>query len=323
MSQLAKNNDRKAHAYFTMMVGINLVVLLIVVAGMVTGTKGYIADTLFTYHAVTCCGSVCSQCFFTLHTFFAALPWLCIVILFVGIFLAVRRTFSMVFWNYRFIRPLIPLPVENHPRLREILPRIPLNGQLVLFENNKLCYAFTSGVLKPNIYLSTGLCSYLTTKELLSVAVHEAYHTKDKAPLKLFIARMFHALNFFLPINSYLLNGYITASELAADDAALHTSGEPLELASALVKLSKHNNLNTRSPVALFFKGTAIVEDRLQRLLAPETPAPCCGKAYLCLAYILSLFTAVSICLTLFHKSFISDHTMECKTKVCHTAVCG
>ena len=323
MSQIAMNNDRKARVYFTTMVGINLAVIFIVVAGMVTGIRGYIADTLFTYHAVTCCGSVCAQCFFTMHTFFAALPWLCIVILFVGISLSVRKTFSMVSWNYRFIRPLIPLPVENHPRLRKIVSRIPLNGQLVLFENSMLRYAFTSGILKPKIYLSTGLCSYLTTKELLSVAVHEAYHTKDKAPLKLFIARMFHALNFFLPINSYLLNGYIAASEMAADDAALHTSGEPLELASALVKLSRHNNRDIRSAAALFFKGTAIVEDRLRRLLSPETPAPCRGKAYLCLASVVSLFAAVLVCLTLFHKSLISDRAMECKTKVCHTAVCG
>ncbi|MEK7700287.1 MAG: M56 family metallopeptidase [Planctomycetota bacterium] len=323
MSPLVKNYERKARAYFTMMVGINLVVLFIVVAGMVTGIRGYIADTLFTYHAVTCCGSVCSQCFFTLHTFFTALPWLCIVILFVGISLAVRKAFSMVSWNYRFIRPLIPLPVENHPRLKNILSRVRLNGQLVLFDNPKLCYAFTSGILKPKIYLSTGLCSYLTNKELLAVAVHEAHHTQDWAPLKLFIARIFHAINFFLPINSYLLNGYITASEMAADDTAVHISGEPLELASALVKLSRYDNMDKLSTAALFSQGPAIVEDRLRRILSPEIPPPCRGKAYLCLAYILSLFTAVSICLTLFHRSFISDHTIECKAKVCHTAVCG
>ncbi len=323
MSHLANNNERKAHTYFTMMIGINLVVLVIVIAVMVMGIGGYIADTLFTYHAVTCCGSVCSQCFFTMHTFFTTLPWLCIMILFVGISLAVRRTFSMVSRNYRFIRPLIPMPIENHPRLKKILSHVRLDGQLVLFENSTLRYAFTSGILKPKIYLSTGLCSYLTTKELLAVAVHEAHHTKDRAPLKLFIARIFHALNFFLPINAYLLNGYIAASEMAADDAALHTSGEPLELASALVKLSRHNNMDILSAAALFFKGTAIVEDRLRRLLSPETPPPCRGKACLCLASVVSLFAAVLICLTLFHKSFTTDRPMECKTKVCHTAVCS
>lgn len=323
MIHFAKTNERKARAYFVMMVGINLVVLFIVVAGMVTGIRGYIADTLSTYHAVICCGSVCSQCFFTLHTFFTALPWLCIVILFVGISMAVHKTFFMVSWNYRFIRPLIPLPVENHPRLKNIVSRIRHNGQLVLFDNPKLCYAFTSGIWKPKIYLSTGVCSYLTTKELLAVIAHEAHHTQDWAPLKLFFARSLHALNFFLPINSYLLSGYVTASEMAADDAALNISGEPLELASALVKLSRYDNMGKLSPAALFSKGSALVEDRLRRLLSPEAPLPHSGNRYLCLAYVLSFFTTISICLTLFHKSFISDHTIECKTKVCHTAVCG
>ncbi len=323
MSQIAMINDRRARVYFTTMVGINLVIFFIVIAGVATGIRGYVADTLFTYHAVTCCGSVCAQCFFTMHTFFTALPWLCIVILFVGISLAVRRAFSMVSWNYRLIHPLTPLPVKNHPQLRKILSHTPLNGQLVLFENSTLRYAFTSGILKPKIYLSTGLCSYLTTKELLAVAAHEAHHTKDKAPLKLFIARVFHALNFFLPINSYLLNGYVAASEMAADDAALHTSGEPIELASALVKLSRHNNVDTRSAAALFSKETAVVEERLRRLLSPEAPPSCRGKAYLCLACALSLLAAVSICLTLFNKSLMPGYTLECKTKVCHTAVCG
>ena len=323
MSRFAINNDRRARVYFTAMVGINLVVFFLTLAGMVTGIRGYIADTLCTYHAVTCCGSVCAQCFLTMHTFFTALPWLCIVILFVGISLSVRRAFSMVFLNYRFIRPLIPLPIENHLRVKKILSRVRLKGQLVLFENNKLHYAFTSGVMKPKIYLSTGLCAYLTTKELLAVAVHEAHHIKDRAPLKLFIARIFHALNFFLPINSYLLNGYVAASEMAADDAALHISGEPLELASALVKLSQHDTIGTLSMAALFSKGTATVEDRLQRLLSSETPPPCRGKGYLCLASVLSLFAAASICLTLFHNSFTADPAMECKSKVCHTAVCG
>ena len=198
-----------------------------------------------------------------------------------------------------------------------------LYGQLVLLENNKLPCAFTLGLWKPKIYISSGICSYLSGKELLAVILHETHHKKRKDPLKLFVVQILYALNFFLPINSYLINLYSAASEKAADDSAINFSRKPLELASALVKLSKSKLMDTLSPSTAFSKEQNIVEDRISRLLETHRLLPYLGKTHLYLSCIASVFIAVTICLSLFSKSFNHIHTIECKTMACNVAKCG
>ena len=121
---------------------------------------------------------------------------------------------------------------------------------------------------------------------------------------------MLHALNFFLPINRYLINQYSSASEKAADDSAINFSREPLELASALVKLSKSKLMDTLSPSAAFAKEQNIVEDRISRLLETHRLLPYLGKTHLYLSCIASVFIAATICLSLFSKSFNHIHTL-------------
>ena len=323
MKNSIKTQHGKALLYFSLIVFINLTILSIIITGIALGIKGYISDTRFAYETVTCCGSICSKCFFTLRTFFTILPWGCIVILFSGIGMAARKTILMLSWNYRFIRPITPLSFKTHPKLKKILPATNLYGQLVLLNNNKLHCAFTLGLWKPKIYVSSGICSYLSRKELTAVILHETHHKKCKDPLKLFVVQILYALNFFLPINGYLINLYSAASEKAADDSAINFSREPLELASALVKLSKSGLIDTLSTSAAFSKEQNIVEDRISRLLKTHKPLPYLNKMYLYLSCIASVFIAVTICLSLFSKSFNHVHTIECKTRTCHMAKCG
>ena len=94
----------------------------------------------------------------------------------------------------------LPLSLNYNPKLKNILSSIRLYNHVVLLDNSNLRCAFTSGLWKPKIYLSTGICSYLTTKELLAVILHEIHHKNNKVPLKLFIIQVLHALNFFLPM---------------------------------------------------------------------------------------------------------------------------
>src|SRR3989338_5042852 len=149
MKNLIKTQHGKARLCFTLIVFINLAILSTIIIGTGLGIKGYISDTKFAYEAVTCCGSICSKCFFTLRTFFTILPWGCVVILFIGIGMATRKTILMLSWNYRFIRPTTPLSFETHRKLKNILPAMNLYGQLVLLDNDKLRCAFTLGLWTP------------------------------------------------------------------------------------------------------------------------------------------------------------------------------
>ena len=332
MKNLIKNQQEKAQLYFAAIVFINLAILCTVITGIAMGLRGYISDTKYAYQYVTCCDSICLKCFFTLHTLFMLVPWGCIAILFVGICMAIYKMLSILLLSYTFTRSLTsPLSLNYNPKLKNILSSIRLYNHVVLLDNSNLRCAFTSGLWKPKIYLSTGICSYLTTKELLAVILHEIHHKNNKVPLKLFIIQVLHALNFFLPINPYLLNIFSSASEKAADDNAINFSREPLELASALVKLSKSNAVNIISPPVSFYRGHEIVEDRIRRLVGHQTIPSHFGntlsflkkEARLCLSCFLSLFITLTICLSLFYKPVLSAHTMDCKTKTCHMIKCG
>lgn len=323
MKNLIKTQHGRALLYFSLIVFINLTILSIIITGIVIGIKGYISDTKFAYEAVTCCGSICSKCFFTLRTFSTIFPWICVVIFLIGIGMATHKAILMLFRNHRFIRHLTPLSLATHPKLKKILHVMHLCEQLVLMNNNNLHCAFTLGLWNPKIYLSSGICSYLTRKELLAVILHETHHKKSRDTLKLFVVQILYALNFFLPINHYLINLFSSASEKAADDSAVNFSREPLELASALVKLSKFNTKDILSPSAAFSREQNIVEDRIQRLLETQRTPPSFNKKYLYLSCFLSLFIAGTISLSLFSKSFIHAYTLECKTGTCHMTKCG
>src|SRR3989304_4857473 len=102
MKNVIKTQHGKARLYFIMMVFINLALLSIISVGIGLGINGYISDTKFAYEAVTCCGSICSQCFYSLRTFLTILPWGCVIMLFIGTGLSVRKIILMMSWNYRF-----------------------------------------------------------------------------------------------------------------------------------------------------------------------------------------------------------------------------
>lgn len=323
MKYLIEGREEKEKVYFLLIVFINIAIFSVIITGVLIGIKGYISDAKVTYKAVTCCGSVCSKCFFALRTLATALPWFCVAILFTGTGMAVHKVFLVLSMNCRFIRSITPLSPGNCSELKEFLFSAHLDNQLVLFGNGELRCAFTSGVWKPIIYLSTGICSYLTTKELQTVILHEAHHIWNKAPFKLFVLQILCVLNFFLPVNRRLLNRYSSVCEKAADDAAVKISGEPLELASALLKLSRFHTPATLYPTVAFSRDQRIIEDRIMRLLEPQTAPPRLGKTSSYLSCFSSFFIVVIICLPLFSRFFMSIDRIDCKTRVCHMDKCG
>lgn len=323
MKHVIIDQQRKAQLYFLLIVFINLTIFSLIVTGVVIGIKGYISDTRSVYTSITCCESICSTCFFTLHTIATILPWVCIVILFVGICAAIYKALYIPYRNNSLIHSLPSLSIECYPKLKNIAHRMHFHNQLVLLDNSELRYAFTSGLWKPKVYISLGLCFYLTRKELKAVLLHEAQHKKNKDPLKLFIIQILYALNFFLPINHYLLDQFSSASEKAADDSAVNVSREPIELASALVKICKSNQTAALYPFVSYFKGQNVTEDRIRRLLEPQMPPPDLFKVYLYSSGFLSLFIATILFLSLFYKFLLPAYAPDCAAKTCHIVRCG
>ena len=119
------------------------------------------------------------------------------------------------------------------------------------------------GVCSPRVLVSESTVSLLSSKELRVAVLHELAHMRSNDNLKKFV---FYCSPF--PGMKGLENAWKAAAELAADDGATSSSREALDLASALIKLSRLIAV-TESPAftMTLVEGSGSVSERVQRLL--------------------------------------------------------
>jgi len=114
---------------------------------------------------------------------------------------------------------------------------------VTLITDPKLKTAFTSGLLKPRIYISTGLLRGLEKDELRAVFFHELKHKLSFDPLKFVVFGFIRDAFFYLPALRHIAVSARLKKEHDADDAAASRSGGPLSLASAMVKVAREGSL--------------------------------------------------------------------------------
>lgn len=214
------------------------------------------------------------------------------------------------------------------------LGRLPLKrcGSVALIKDDSLKTAFTHGLLRPRIYISTGLIRTLTREELRSVLLHEIHHRRNMDPLRFFLAAYLKEFFYYLPVGGYLSGRLHALGENAADDSVVRRTKDPLGLAGALVKVA----LSGAAPEQVrlvSFRG-ASVESRIKRLVgegeeAGAAPGPriVISSAIMAAAVVLSLliplaasgsyepvFCSKSHCATIKHATHDSAHQADCKT---------
>lgn len=99
--------------------------------------------------------------------------------------------------------------------------------------------AFCAGMLRPVVYVSTGMVALLGEEELAAVLAHEHEHRRARDPLRLAAVRACGRALFFLPVVGRLGAAYASVAELGADEAAVAACrGQQRPLASALMTLT-------------------------------------------------------------------------------------
>ncbi|WP_342415857.1 M56 family metallopeptidase [Paenibacillus sp. FSL R10-2782] len=132
--------------------------------------------------------------------------------------------------------------------------------------------AFTMGLWKPRIVLSSSLLSLLDKYEEEAVIYHEAYHMKHYDPLKTWLLQMCATLLFYLPVLRHITNHYKIAREILADNEAIKRTGSPMGIGSALLKLLSMTPANAHlvnSAACSSFAETSI-NYRISRILDPQ-----------------------------------------------------
>lgn len=154
-------------------------------------------------------------------------------------------------------------------KARRAISRLPKKsaGSVVIVRDPSRM-AFTFGLLRPRIYLSTGLLDGLDGKELRAVFLHELCHKRGFDPLKLFLLSVLRDSFSYIPALKGFVGHAIALKEHEADDSAASRMKEPLSLASALLKLASLNNGEGLYAAHASIKGAdGLVADRVRRLV--------------------------------------------------------
>jgi Zn-dependent protease with chaperone function len=122
-----------------------------------------------------------------------------------------------------------------------------------------------AGILKPRILMSGAAEFLLTERELQTAVRHELAHVRRRDNLKKLLLRL---VGF--PGMAGLEAAWLEATELAADDAAVFNAGEALDLAAALIKLSRlaPAEVQVDLTAALVHSPVAVMNVRVERLIA-------------------------------------------------------
>jgi Zn-dependent protease with chaperone function len=124
-----------------------------------------------------------------------------------------------------------------------------------------------AGILRPRVLLSSSAELVLDQQELRTALRHEVAHVRRRDNLKKLLL-----LLVAFPGMQRLEATWAEATEMAADDAAVDNANEALDLAGALIKLSRMNcGGGERFPqlmTAFSYGAASLMNARVQRLLA-------------------------------------------------------
>lgn len=179
---------------------------------------------------------------------------------------AVLLSAGLSYGVYRAVRRFI--------RTRRAVRNLPVagaKGPVVLVRDGCGKIAFTHGMLRPKIYISTGLIRSLDRDELRVVFRHELHHVRNHDPLKFFMLAFLRDAFFYIPAVRYLAGVIRVKREHRADDSAA-ASGGHLTLASALVKVARSNTYVPQAHASFLGHGVkGSVEERIRRLVDART----------------------------------------------------
>jgi len=122
-----------------------------------------------------------------------------------------------------------------------------------------------AGIFRPLVLMSDAVEAVLNASELRSALRHELAHVRRRDNLKKLLLRF-----VVFPGMAALEVAWSQATEIAADDAAVSTASEALDLAAALIKLSRLATFPSAPDIAttLIHATLASVNARIERLIA-------------------------------------------------------
>ncbi|WKZ32232.1 MAG: M56 family metallopeptidase [Thermodesulfobacteriota bacterium] len=198
---------------------------------------------------------------------------------------------------------------------RKAVIKLPVHyceGGLAVIKDDSVRAAFTCGLLRPRVYISTGLFKSLSSEEAKAVLLHEINHKRRKDPLRFFVFGFLKDAFFYIPAARQLASYSRLKREEEADDSAARSSCGPVTLASAILKVARNNIC---LPVPSITGSQADVSGRIRRLVEGKKTAfsvtPGKAAASVAIAFLL----AASLAMPIYAGPLSHDCTMDrCET---------
>ncbi len=180
---------------------------------------------------------------------------------------------------------------STEARVIDISPMDSMNPLSVLRVSAAAPPLTAAGILRPSVWLSRAAQFVLTERELQSALRHEVVHVRRRDNLRKLVLRL-----VAFPGTAGLESAWSEASEMAADDAAVSSASEALDLAAAVIKLSRLTPLEAPAELttALVHSPAESVNARVERLIAWTERRPTPAKGY-SLVYPLCAAAAVAV----------------------------
>lgn len=117
---------------------------------------------------------------------------------------------------------------------------IKTNKEFFKFNSNE-SLIFTSGFLKPRIFISSALFKTHTLDEIKAMTQHEMNHRNNFHPVKIFTANFIKSVLPIVPGKNWLIDNYLTLVEVSSDQFSENKINNKLPLVSALLKFQHQN----------------------------------------------------------------------------------
>ena len=135
-------------------------------------------------------------------------------------------------------------------------------------------HAFCAGLLRPQVYVSTGAVAMLDEATLEAVLAHERHHARRRDPLRLAAGRVLARSVFFVPGLRELVSRQQALAELSADESAVSAAaGNRSALARAMLMFS-----DASAPDSAVGIDPARVDHLLGEPLSWRFPATLCRR---------------------------------------------
>lgn len=164
----------------------------------------------------------------------------------------------------RVTAELVRTEVRRQPEvLMRIATRAGVNGRLRLVRSRDFM-AFCSGLLFPQVWISTAVIDRLPADELEAILRHESWHVRRRDPLRVLFTNAVRSAFFFFPPVQAAARSYVTARELSADAATIRDMQDECPLASALYRAVEMGL--ARAPQQMAVGAFATLDARIDQL---------------------------------------------------------